>query len=68
MDATFLRAGRNTHLKIVGGAAVAAIVVLVVGLNARTGNFATEQGPAGAAVVKAGQPAAIAKQETSGIR
>ncbi len=67
MDSTFLRAGRNTHLKVVGVAAVAVIAVLVIGLNARTGYFATAQGPSGA-VVKAGQPAAVAKQETSGIR
>lgn len=68
MDSTFLRAGRNTHLKIVGVAAAAVVIVLAVGLGARTGHFATAQGPSGGAVVKAGQSATLAKQETTGIR
>jgi hypothetical protein len=65
MDPTLLRAGRNTHLKIVAVALVAAVAVVVVGINARVDNLATANAPS---TIKAGQPATFAVQEGSTIR
>ena len=53
MSPTLFRAGRATHLKIVLVSLVAAVVVVVVGINARTGRFETAGGPT---IIKA-QPA-----------
>ncbi len=66
MDPTLLRAGRNTHLKIVAVALVAAMAVVVVGINARVDNVATATAPS--TIIKAGQPATFAGQESSAIR
>ena len=41
MSPSLLNAGRTTHLKIVAVALVAGIVVIAVGINARTSNFTT---------------------------
>ena len=69
MDATLLRAGRTTHLKIVLVALVAAAAVVAVGVNNRTEDFATAGGPIDApAVIKAGQPAVFAGELKTSIR
>ena len=68
MDSTFSRSGRTTHLKIVAVALVAAVVVVVVGINARTGQFATAGSPADGIVLKARQPATYAGQEPTSVR
>ena len=68
MNTTLWHADRNTHTKIVAIALVAAIVVLAIGINARTSNSATASGTAKNVIVKAGQPATYATQEISTIR
>jgi hypothetical protein len=68
MDYTLTRAGRTTHLKIVVVALVAAVVVVTVGINARTDHIAIARGPTDGVVVKAGQPTSYVDQRTSTIR
>ena len=68
MNYSLLSAGRTAHLKIVSVALVCAIVVVLVGINARTSDIATPQVQAKSSVVKAGQPAKYAVQETAAIR
>ncbi len=63
MHHSLLGAGRTTHLKIVALSLAAAIVVVLIGLNARL-----TDGASTSAVIKAGQPATLAGQETSSIR
>ncbi len=65
MNYSLLNAGRTTHFKIVAVALVAAIAVVAVGVNARTFDQTTDHRTA---VVKAGQPAALAGQQTFIIR
>ena len=50
MNSSLWSPGRNTHLKIVGVALMASIVVVIVGINSRV-ESGTNQ-----IVVKAGQP------------
>jgi hypothetical protein len=61
MHHSLLGAGRTTHLKIAALSLAGAIVVVLIGLNARVTDGT-------GAVVKAGQPATLAGQETSPIR
>ena len=68
MDSTLHRAGSTTHLKIVLVSLVAAIVVVAVGINARTSSTDTAATAAGSAVVKAGQPPAFAGNEGATVR
>jgi hypothetical protein len=69
MDSTLLCAGRITHLKIVLVALAAAIAVVAIGVNARTGSFATARAPIDTApVVKVGQPAVFAGEQKTTIR
>jgi hypothetical protein len=68
MNYTLLSANRTTHLKIVAVSLACAIVVVLVGIHARTTDIATAQGPAASAVVKAGQPTTFAGQESSAVR
>ena len=63
MHHSLLGAGRTTHLKIVALSLAAAIVVVLIGLNARV-----TDGAGTGAVVKAAQPPTFAGQETSPIR
>ena len=63
MHHSLLGAGRTTHLKIVALSLAGAIVVVLIGLNARV-----TDGAGTGAVVKAGQPATFAGQESSSIR
>ncbi|MBX9844036.1 MAG: hypothetical protein K2Z80_19725 [Xanthobacteraceae bacterium] len=65
MHPTLRRAGSTTHLKIVLVSLVAAIVVVVVGFNARTTSFYTADGPA---VVKAKPAADYAGQQRATVR
>ena len=67
MNYTISRANRLTHLKIVVISLVAAIAVVAVGVNARTGNVIAES-PGHGTIVKAGQPATYAGQESSAVR
>jgi hypothetical protein len=64
METTLLGASRTTHLKIVFVSLVAATIVVAVGISARinTSNV-SETG-----LVKAGQPATFAAQDTAAIR
>ena len=68
MHSSLHRAGSTTHLKIVLVSLVAAIVVVAVGINARTSGTDTAASANGPAVVKAGQPPAFAGQEGSTVR
>ena len=68
MDHSLLNAGLNTHCKIVGVALMLAVVVVLVGVNARTTVIASADGQARSAVVKAGQPAEYAGHEASAVR
>ena len=68
MSPSLANAGRTTHLKIVMVALVAGIAVVAVGINARTTNLATAPAWTEGAVVKAGQPATHAGQQTVTVR
>jgi hypothetical protein len=68
MSPSLLNAGRTTHLKIVAVALVAGIVVIAVGMNASTSNFTTARIGPDSVLVKAGQPATYAGQETAKVR
>jgi hypothetical protein len=67
MDHSLLSAGRTTHLKIVSVALVFAILVVLVGINARITDLASN-GQTKGTVVKAGQPAEYADHEALAIR
>jgi hypothetical protein len=64
MHPTLHRAGRETHLKIVLVSLAAAVVVVVVGLSARTSSFDTTA----TAVVKPAATPAYAGQERGTVR
>ena len=68
MDATLFRAGRATHLKIVLVSLVAAAIVVVIGINARTSNVETARGTTGLTIVKATPAKTFADQESATIR
>jgi hypothetical protein len=68
MDSTLHRAGSTTHLKIVLVSLVAAIVVVVVGLNARNDSFDTADTRSGPAVVKATPAPSYAGKESPSVR
>jgi len=63
MHHSLLGAGRTTHLKIAALSLAGAILVVLIGLNARLTDGANT-----GAVIKAGQPATLAGQETAPIR
>jgi hypothetical protein len=63
MNSSLFHAGRATHLKIVAVSIVCVIIVVLVGINARTADLATAQIRSANGVVKAGQPAKYAGQE-----
>ena len=65
MDWTLVRAGRNTHIKIVVVALAAVIAVVTVGIHARIQRNNVARGPA---VIRAGAPAAYAGQERASVR
>jgi hypothetical protein len=66
METTLQGASRTTHLKIVLVSLVAAIAVVVVGINARINDVDLNSPDRG--VVKAGQPTAYAGKESAAIR
>jgi hypothetical protein len=68
MDSSLLRARGATHLKIVMVSLVAAIVFVVVGVNARTSSFDTAATATGPAVVKAVHTPAYAGKESATVR
>ena len=68
MDPTIFRATRAMHLKIVLVSLVAVIVVVTVGLNARTGSFDTAGTASGPVVLKAGQAQTYAVKERAPVR
>jgi len=68
MDSSLLRARSATHLKIVLVSLMAAIVVVVVGINARTNSFDTAANATGPAVVKAVHTPAYAGKDGVTVR
>ena len=68
MDSTLWRAGRTTHLKVLAVALSASIVIVVVGLNARSEHLPTARATAGSIVVKAGKSGTYAGQAASTVR
>jgi len=60
MDANLSRAGRTTHLKVVVVSLAAAVVVVTVGLYARTGHFATAHAAKEGVAVETAHPASFA--------
>ena len=68
MNTSLFAADRRTHIKIVVTALAAAIVVMVVGINARTSNVGPATTWSNGPVVKAGQPTKFSIQEKSVIR
>lgn len=68
MNYTLMRAGRTTHLKIVVTALVAVIVVVAIGINARSDNVATARTPSDGTVAKVGHPSSYADKQASTIR
>ena len=67
MNYSLIRADRSVHLKVVCLALAGAIVVLLVGINARPVDSVTAQTQS-KNVVKAGKPAVYAGQDSSAIR
>jgi hypothetical protein len=70
MNHSLTTASRTTHLKIAAVSLVAAIVVVVVGITARSPDAsvtarARSDGPV---VVKAGKPATLTSRDSSTIR
>jgi len=70
MNFSLFTCDRATHLKIVVVALVAAIVVAVAGINARTGDAGglTASAKTNGVVVKAGKPAVFSTRSDSTIR
>ena len=70
MNFSLFTCDRTTHVKIVVVALVAAIVVVVAGVNARTGDVGTVAAGAktNGVVVKAGKPAVFSTRDDSTIR
>jgi hypothetical protein len=68
MHSTLRRAGRATHLKIVLVSLAAALVVVVIGLNARTGSFDAASTASGPSVVKAPKTPTYAGNEDAQVR
>jgi hypothetical protein len=68
MDHSLLSARLNTHLKIVSVALALAIIVVLVGVNARTSDVASAGVQTKGTVVKAGQPAEYAGHEALTVR
>jgi hypothetical protein len=70
MNHSLTTASRTTHLKIAAVSLIAAIVVVVVGINARISDASAtarlrSDGPV---VVKAGKPATLTSRDGSTIR
>ena len=65
MDWTLVRAGRNTHIKVVAVALAAVIAVVTAGIHARSERNDGARGPA---VIRAGDPVAYAGQERPSVR
>ena len=70
MNHSLLSADRNTHLKIVALALIAAIVVVLIGITARLHDDTSFAGrfDGGMQVFKAGQPLAYTQAERSWVR
>jgi hypothetical protein len=69
MNHSLLSADRNTHLKIVSLALIAAIVVVVVGIAARiTDDASAARIEIGGPVLKAGKPAMYTRTEVPPVR
>jgi hypothetical protein len=69
MNHSLLSADRNTHLKIVSLALLAAIVVVVVGVSARVADgTATARIEAPGPVLKAGKPAIYTRTDAPAVR
>jgi hypothetical protein len=68
MNSSLFHAGRATHLKIVAVSIVCVIVVVLVGINARTSDITPTQIRTSNGVAKADQSAKYAGQESQTSR
>jgi hypothetical protein len=68
MDSSLLSASPAVHFKVVLVAFVCATIVVLVGLNARTGDVAAGHVQTKSAVVKAGQAVMYAAEESTAVR
>ena len=68
MDSSLFRAGRTTHFKIVAISLVSAIVIVLIGVNARTTDNVTAEIRSTSGVVKAGQPAIYSSKDDKAFR
>jgi hypothetical protein len=66
MNHSLIGADRNTHLKIVVVALIAAIMVVAVGITARVADTSSLQ--ASGPVIKAGQPTAVTTRDDVRVR
>jgi ABC-type Fe3+-siderophore transport system permease subunit len=65
---SLIGANRNTHLKITAAALVGAILLVVVGMIARTDNSGTVTAQVHGPVLKVGKPMTLTIQDGSTIR
>jgi hypothetical protein len=69
MNSSFFACDRATHLKIVAIALIASIVVIAVGIHARTSDGSIAAGAkTNGIVVKAGKPAIYSTRNDSAVR
>jgi hypothetical protein len=67
MNHSLLTANRNTHLKMVVVALLAALVVVVAGVNARVSGTGASSPRTTTLVVKAGKPAVYSIRDTATV-
>lgn len=67
MNHSLLTANRNTHVKIVVVALLAALVVVVAGVNARISGTGVASPRTTTQVVKAGKPAVFSTRDTAAV-
>jgi len=68
VSSSLFRAGRTTHFKIVAISLVSAIVIVLIGVNARTTDNVTAEIRSTSGVVKAGQPAIYSSKDDKAFR
>jgi hypothetical protein len=68
MNHSLLSADRNTHLKIVTVALIAAIAVVAVGITAHVSQGGATADAKSSLIVKAGKPATFTRSDSSTVR
>jgi hypothetical protein len=68
MNHSLLSADRNTHVKIVVVALLAAILIVGVGIKTRVASAVSARNETGYVVLKAGKPAVYTRSENLAIR